>query len=203
MKPLPKDSLVAKQYPEHRVADPQRPYLSIVRIYASCRVVAVRITVDRGRTNHISISIKVALPNLMECERGQQFLRSFRMRHDPCRRRRARSQKLADRLQVLTPRLPKLSRRLSRRAAWTFGAKGPIAAQEFRKVSRLRSQLPKAEGTAAKRDIIAPEAGSSPNHPLIVGSGATRTKVLPKFSPRSISAKAVGITSNPSRISSR
>jgi hypothetical protein len=36
-----------------------------------------------------------------------------------------------------------------------------------------------------------------------VGSGATRTKVLPKFSPRSISAKAVGMTSSPSRISSR
>ena len=41
MKPLSKDSLVAKQYPEHRVADPQRPYFSIVRRYASRRVVAM------------------------------------------------------------------------------------------------------------------------------------------------------------------
>jgi len=117
MKPLPKDSLVAKQYPEHRVADPQRPYFSIVRRYASRRAVAVRIAVDRGRTNHISI--RVALRDLImnhvgatgtiaamiepdgvldsPGERGQQFRRSFRMRHDPCRRHRTRSQKLADR----------------------------------------------------------------------------------------------------------
>jgi hypothetical protein len=59
MKPAPKDSLSAKQYPDHRVADPQRPYFSIVRRYASRRVVPVRIAVDRGRTNHNSI--KVAL----------------------------------------------------------------------------------------------------------------------------------------------
>ncbi|HEX3989948.1 MAG TPA: hypothetical protein VHX39_02120 [Acetobacteraceae bacterium] len=59
MKPLPKDSLVAKQYPEHRVADPQRPYFSIVPRYASLRVVAARIAVDHGRTNHISIRVSL------------------------------------------------------------------------------------------------------------------------------------------------
>jgi hypothetical protein len=36
-----------------------------------------------------------------------------------------------------------------------------------------------------------------------VGSAATRTNIFPKFPPRSISAKAVGMSSNPSRMSSR
>ena len=59
---------------------------------------------------------------------------------------------------------------------------------------------------AADLDGPALKPRSRRGHPrwdVRVGSGATRTKVLPKFSPRSISAKAVGMTSNPSRISSR
>src|SRR5580704_12316197 len=111
MKPLRKDSLVAKQYPEHRVVDPRRLYF-------------------------------------------------------------------------------------------------PIAGDMYRAASS-RSEQPRIfveKARAGERYIIDPEARSSLNHPCCdvrVGSGATRTKVLPKFSPRSISAKAVGITSNPSRISSR
>lgn len=65
---------------------------------------------------------------------------------------------------------------------------------------------PKQKAIAAEFDILAPKSRSGQRHPCCdarVGSGATRTKVLPKFSPRSISAKAVGITSSPSRISSR
>lgn len=68
---------------------------------------------------------------------------------------------------------------------------------------RSRDVTPLSPESAADRDILALKARSHPRHDVRVGSGATRTKVLPKFSPRSISAKAVGMTSNPSRISSR
>lgn len=65
---------------------------------------------------------------------------------------------------------------------------------------------PKQAASRGNRAIVALNARSGRGYPrcdVRVGSGATRTKVLPKFSPRSISAKAVGMTSNPSRMSSR
>ena len=68
---------------------------------------------------------------------------------------------------------------------------------------RSQNVTPPSPESAADRDILAPKARSHPRRDVSVGSGATRTKVLPKFSPRSISAKAVGTASNPSRISSR
>ena len=78
-----------------------------------------------------------------------------------------------------------------------------------------RSLLPEGFGGAAatRRFTVSVtvhpafrKARSRRGHPRCdtrVGSGATRTKVLPKFSPRSISAKAVGMISSPSRIYSR
>jgi len=53
MKLLPKYSPVVQQHPEHRVAEPQRPYSLIVRRSVSRRVVVV----DRGRTSHFSIRV--------------------------------------------------------------------------------------------------------------------------------------------------
>jgi hypothetical protein len=71
---------------------------------------------------------------------------------------------------------------------------------------QIRRIDPFQRQSAADRDIPALRVRPRRSHTrrdVTVGSGATRTKVLPKFSPRSISAKAVGMISSPSRISSR
>jgi hypothetical protein len=67
---------------------------------------------------------------------------------------------------------------------------------------RSRNFTPSSSESAANRDFLALSLICL-RHDVRVGSGATRTRVFPKFSPRSISAKAWGMTSNPSRISSR
>jgi len=95
------------------------------------------------------------------------------------------------------PNLPRLERTLC--ANHASGVPGPPR-------RRCRRHGPKQNATAVEPDIPPLKARSRQRHPrydVRVGSGATRTKVLPKFSPRSISANAAGITSNPSRISSR